>query len=470
MGKWGNLRLTSVFVGLSLLSCHSPDQVERPELLEIRGTVEAALGAMKPCDPEKLMSLYTIAKRKYLETKNAEMAGALSVGLAALPGGSKVAVPKAGLISIMCKRFELAGITRDNVSVQGFDASADGKTARVSLRVRDRDASIEVAREDGEWRLMTLSDPIAGQFVEDASAGFAVSQELIHPGLAYTRPLDVLKQAVAATQPCIPSRIEELTTARVRDVRVYDVLARTACETFMKQRESDPVSISQACGVLVGADDGAKGFLCRSIQIAGINPDALSQSNLKESEVGYDGARVTGTIGTNVVNAKFVWDEAQLQWKLDQPLALFGSLCRSITNVGCAIELLPEKGIEAVGLEFVAHLEAAAGPRPFLKVGSWRVYRDPGSQYSEIEGEVKNVSGTKLKSVDAVASYYTADGSFITSGSALIDYNPILADQTSPFKTMTRFNPAMASVKLEFRELGGGLLPTSGAGEKRALP
>jgi len=42
--------------------------------------------------------------------------------------------------------------------------------------------------------------------------------------------------------------------------------------------------------------------------------------------------------------------------------------------------------------------------------------------------------------------------SFITTDSALIDYNPILSGQISPYKVMRRINPMMEHYTIEFKE------------------
>jgi hypothetical protein len=69
---------------------------------------------------------------------------------------------------------------------------------------------------------------------------------------------------------------------------------------------------------------------------------------------------------------------------------------------------------------------------------------------------VRNISDQPLRNVTAVATWMDNNGQFITSDNALIDYNPILPDQTSPFKTMSTTNPAMQRYRVEFKELMGG--------------
>jgi hypothetical protein len=57
-----------------------------------------------------------------------------------------------------------------------------------------------------------------------------------------------------------------------------------------------------------------------------------------------------------------------------------------------------------------------------------------------------------------VGTWYDKDGNFIKFDDALIDYNPILPGQTSPFKTISTGNPAMARYSVGFKTLFGGSL------------
>lgn len=78
--------------------------------------------------------------------------------------------------------------------------------------------------------------------------------------------------------------------------------------------------------------------------------------------------------------------------------------------------------------------------------------------YMEVVGQVRNVSGRSLENVMVVTTWYTAAGAFVTTDDALIDYNPILNGQTSPFKTITRRNPEMQRFSVEFKRMFGGTL------------
>lgn len=81
--------------------------------------------------------------------------------------------------------------------------------------------------------------------------------------------------------------------------------------------------------------------------------------------------------------------------------------------------------------------------------------------YATYEGQVRNLANRPLRYVKAVVTYYTADGTFITSDDSYIQYTTLLPGQVSPFKVMTRYNPAMHKAGVEFQEgLVGGTLPT----------
>lgn len=93
-----------------------------------------------------------------------------------------------------------------------------------------------------------------------------------------------------------------------------------------------------------------------------------------------------------------------------------------------------------------------------LRAEKWSWHRS--SRFAIAEGQVTNISSEPLKSVTAVVTFTTKSGEFVTSDSALIEYNPILPNQTSPWKVMASWNPAMESARVEFKTLFGGTLRT----------
>ena len=102
-------------------------------------------------------------------------------------------------------------------------------------------------------------------------------------------------------------------------------------------------------------------------------------------------------------------------------------------------------------------------PQPMeykLELVSQNCSREHG--YLIVSGEVKNISDTPLNNVEVVAAARGEDGTQISSNSSLIEYTPILAGQTSPFKAYIRYNPAMITCGvLNFKELMGGTIPTT---------
>lgn len=80
--------------------------------------------------------------------------------------------------------------------------------------------------------------------------------------------------------------------------------------------------------------------------------------------------------------------------------------------------------------------------------------------YITCEGFVRNISGAAIEDVAAVIIYLDENGTEVSSDKALIDYNPLLPDQGSPFKVMTRYNPAFKEARVEFQELFGGRIRT----------
>jgi len=98
----------------------------------------------------------------------------------------------------------------------------------------------------------------------------------------------------------------------------------------------------------------------------------------------------------------------------------------------------------------------AKAASPELELQNWSWHSEYG--YAILEGAVKNISGDPINGVEAVASFYDKDGAFITSDTALVAYQPVLAGQTTPFKVMATWNPAMKSAYVEFKRFWGGTI------------
>ena len=84
---------------------------------------------------------------------------------------------------------------------------------------------------------------------------------------------------------------------------------------------------------------------------------------------------------------------------------------------------------------------------------------DSGSDvFVKVNGRVKNISSENLRNVTAVVTFFTDEGKFITSEEALISFNPVLPDQTSPFELIVQRNPLMKSASIDFKFLLGGTI------------
>jgi hypothetical protein len=95
---------------------------------------------------------------------------------------------------------------------------------------------------------------------------------------------------------------------------------------------------------------------------------------------------------------------------------------------------------------------------PQLELISYSCYQESG--YFQITGQVKNISNQSLKNVEVVGTAYTKDGQFVNSEDFLIEYNPILVGQKSPFKVMMTNNPEMKKCNVNFKYLMGGTINT----------
>ena len=98
-------------------------------------------------------------------------------------------------------------------------------------------------------------------------------------------------------------------------------------------------------------------------------------------------------------------------------------------------------------------------PPPYkLALISADCHREYDSSFCE--GFVQNISGSAMESIEAVAVFYDAAKTPISSASALIDYDPLLPGQQSHFSIYGRYNPAMTKWSIEFKEFSGGSILT----------
>ena len=78
--------------------------------------------------------------------------------------------------------------------------------------------------------------------------------------------------------------------------------------------------------------------------------------------------------------------------------------------------------------------------------------------YEICEGEVRNVSSERLENVMAEVRFQDQAGTFVKSESTMIEYQPLMPGQTSPFKVATTSNPLIRHFTIGFKEMFGGAI------------
>ncbi len=91
---------------------------------------------------------------------------------------------------------------------------------------------------------------------------------------------------------------------------------------------------------------------------------------------------------------------------------------------------------------------------PPLELLSWKCEKEHG--YVFVLGEVRNVSSRSLENITAVGTFRTKNGDLVKTETALVEYNPILPGQASPFKAGGTDNPQITSCAVAFKHLLGG--------------
>lgn len=126
----------------------------------------------------------------------------------------------------------------------------------------------------------------------------------------------------------------------------------------------------------------------------------------------------------------------------------------------CAIiySQLASPNLSSKDITAVPRTQSTSEPVYMLELLSMNDTRE--YDFITIEGQVKNISLVSLDAIEAVVQFYDGNGKFVKSDSALIDYNPILAGQTSPFSVITTDNPEIKRYSVIFKYLFGGTLPT----------
>jgi hypothetical protein len=95
-----------------------------------------------------------------------------------------------------------------------------------------------------------------------------------------------------------------------------------------------------------------------------------------------------------------------------------------------------------------------------LTVPSWSCVIERGGIH--VRGEVKNISNAPIEKVEVVGTFRTADATFVKTAEALIEYQPLLSGQTSPFDALDYDNPAILKAEISFKVFWGGRIAFTG--------
>lgn len=107
------------------------------------------------------------------------------------------------------------------------------------------------------------------------------------------------------------------------------------------------------------------------------------------------------------------------------------------------------------GREFKTSQQISTEPQ--LGLLSSRGYKSSIS-HMNVEGQVRNITDKSLKSIQVVVQWFDKNGNFVTSDEALIEYNPILPGQTSPFEVLSSYNQKWQNFQFLLKNFGDRLL------------
>lgn len=152
------------------------------------------------------------------------------------------------------------------------------------------------------------------------------------------------------------------------------------------------------------------------------------------------------------------WFSGLLKWIIIGVACLAAlSMCNSTPPTGAGLDRSAAQ--IAADDRARAALGSATDLSPRLKLNNFKCYME--YDYAFVTGEVTNISGEAIEHVTAVATWRTKGGEFVKSDTAIIEYDPLLPNQRSPFKVGTTDNPAMKNCSVEFKELMGGSISTT---------
>ena len=87
---------------------------------------------------------------------------------------------------------------------------------------------------------------------------------------------------------------------------------------------------------------------------------------------------------------------------------------------------------------------------PSLALVSSRAYQDPGGDFWNISGEIKNLTREPLTNLQVVSTWFDRQGQAIDEHVDLVDLKQMMPGAISTFRSVVRARPEMATFRLEF--------------------
>lgn len=94
--------------------------------------------------------------------------------------------------------------------------------------------------------------------------------------------------------------------------------------------------------------------------------------------------------------------------------------------------------------------------RPPLRLNSSKCRNEYG--FIKFVGEVTNRSAQPIENLMAIGVFRTSNGELVKSASSLIDYQPLMPGQRSPFTVITSDNPVIRECFVGFKTMFGGVV------------
>ncbi len=110
---------------------------------------------------------------------------------------------------------------------------------------------------------------------------------------------------------------------------------------------------------------------------------------------------------------------------------------------------------------------ASAPPDNITQLAKDSEHFSKESDFDVVTGEITNVGQEKIANLEATTTFYDNNGSVVKTADAMVDFNPLMPGQTSPYKTMEIDNPLIKTEKTEFHSMGGPLIPYSLVSKRR---